>query len=268
MRKFLRSPKILILILILVLAGGAFIYLRGQSSERSLAKAEHPEYMNFGGNYVFSVPKTYSIDEQAVPGIVIVHSGTQANNTTLGDIYEANGISLQQISDLPDKSTKGFKEYINKTFIEELKKTLSTQDVKVKFGKIDGQDFAEVNAKKDGKQNRFVYLKNGQHPVAVVAKTQTDQLKKIASTLVDAPASDIKDEVDKLKQTLQNIYQLIKDQKVAELYNGATPEFRSNSKQAEVAKAVQDVNYFAKDTIVVSGITYSPTELVAGLRYT
>ena len=266
MKKLLRSPKALLIIFVLLIVAGGFLYLRGQSSSRSLAKAEHPEYLNFNGNYVFSVPKSYSIDEQALPGIVLVYSGAQSGKT-LEDVYSAGGISAQQLKELPDKSTKKFKEYVNKTFVEELKKNLSTQDVEVKFGKISGQDFAEASVMKDGKQIRFVYLKNGTYPIAVASKTQTDEVKKIANTLADVPTSDLKDEAEKIKQVLQSTYQLVKDQKVAELYNGATDEFRANSKQADVDKAVKDVSYFSKDVVAITGITYAPGEFTAALRY-
>src|SRR3989344_4190977 len=121
------SRKSLFILLVILVAVGVIMYTRGDSGGK-IAKAEHPEYLNFDGNYVFSVPKNYTVDEQSVPGAQLVYTG-QIEAKTLEDVYNASGIAVQSINDLTDHSPKAFKKYVNDNYLPELRKNLSTDDV-------------------------------------------------------------------------------------------------------------------------------------------
>jgi len=266
MIKKLTSPKTLLTLLIIVIAVGAGLYIQGHP-KKTTPKPEYPEYLSFAGNYVFSVPKTYNIDEQAVPGSQLVFSG-QLSAKTLEDVYNQNGISVAGISDLTDHSDKAFKDYVNTNFLPNLKKDASTSNVQLKFGKTNGWDVARLTVTKDGQQFRFIYLRGGQHAVAVVAKQETEPLKKIEQTLVDVEVGDLKNELDPIKQSIKNYVQLAKDQKTQDLYNAATSELRAKSTQAELAAALNGAALYLNQNITISGGTYSPSVFSATLRFT
>lgn len=264
----LRTTSIVIVIFvgILVAVFGIGVYIHGHP-KKTVPKPEYPEYLNFDGNYVFSVPKNYTVDEQSVQGAQLIFSG-QITAKTLEDVYNQNGISAAGISDLTDHSSRGFKNYVNNNFLPNLKKDASTSNVQVKFVKTNGWDVARLTVTKDGQQFRFIYLKSGQHPVVVVAKQETDPLKKIEQTLVDVEVGDLKNESDLIKQSIKSYVQLAKDQKTQDLYNAATSELRAKSTQAELAAALNGAASYLNENITVSGGTYDSSVFSATLRFT
>lgn len=259
------SHKTLLILLIVLVAVGAMIYFR--SNDNKADKAEYPKYLNFGGDYVFDVPKDYSVDEQSVPGAQLVYTGS-ITAKTVEDVYNADGIAVQVISGLTDHSGKAFKDYVNKTFIEDLKKNISPDDVKVKFGKANGADNARVTATKDGKTFRFIYLKGGQHPAQVISKTETSSVKKIAETIVDVESSKLKDETGPLKKAIQDTAQFVKGKKTAELYASAAPDLRSSSSQEDLDKALKAAAKYSEGNITISGGSYNPNEFASAIRFT
>lgn len=262
---FSLSRKTLFIILVLLVALGAIAYTR--SNANKVAKAQYPQYYNFPGNYVFSIPKTYSVDEQSVLGAQLVYSG-QVTAKTLEDVYAAGGISVYANSDLTDHSAKAFKNYVNDKYLPELKKQLSTTDIKTKFGKANGADNASITVKKDGKALRYIYLKGGQHPAIVIAKAQTDAVTKIDESITDLENTPLKAEAESVKQAVQNTAQLIKDQKAAELYNASAPDLRGKNTQDELTKALQTAVSYTAGNMTISGGSYAPGEFSSAIRFT
>lgn len=261
-----RSRKLLLIILVLLIAVGAGAYINNQNDKKT-AKASDPKYLNFAGNYVFSVPKNYTVDEQTVPGAQLVYFG-QITVKTLDDVYNAGGISVYGISDLTDHSSQAFKTYVNDKYLPELKKNLSASDVQMKFDIQNGQDVARVDIKKDGQVFRSVYLKGGQHPAAVIAKQETSAYKDIAQTLTDVENSDIKKETQPIRQSVKITAQLVKDQKAQELYDSAADELRTKNSQDELTKALQTAAPYTAGNITISGVSYTSTEFSAAMRFT
>ena len=251
----LRPRKLLALVLVLLIAAGVGVYIN--RDDKTVLKPEHPEYLSFSGNYVFTVPKNYKVDEQSVPGIQLVYAGT-ISGKTLDEAYGNNAISLQPISDLTHPSSKEFKAYVNNTFLPDIKKNLSTDDVKLKFAKTAGWDSARAVVASNGKPFRIIYLKNGQHPVAVVAKEETDAVKKIETTVVDVEQSDLKKEVEPIKQVLRTVVQSIKEQNAQELYRGAAPELRAKNTEAQVISALQRTTTYINEDATIGGVSYIP----------
>lgn len=258
------SHKTLFIILILLVAVGIGIHVRGNDKS---SKAGYPEYLNFAGNYVFSVPKDYSVDEQSVPGAQLVYTGT-ISAKTVEDVYSANGMAISAVGSLTDHSSKAFKDYIKGTFTSDLKKNLSTSDVKVKFGKTNGADNAQASVSKDGKLIRFVFLKGGQHPAQVVAKSETSNVKIIESTMKDVESSNLKAEADPLRKAITNVAQLVKDQKAAELYNAAAPSLRTENSQEDLNQALKTAAQYTVGNMTISGGNYTPDQFQAAVRFT
>lgn len=227
---------------------------------------EYPEYLSFTGNYVFPILKNNQVDVESVPGVELLYAG-KISAKTLDDIYNTAGISLQPISELPDSSGQSFKNYVNNTFLAQIKTNLSTDDVRTTFDKKSGWDIAKVVVRKDSNQIRFIYLKNGQHPVAVVAKEETDAVKKIEAAVIDVEQSDLKEEVEPIKQTLKATTQLIKDQKAHELYQAGAPELRAQSSEKELTDSFKAATPFIKGEITINGVSYSPGEFSAVLMF-
>ncbi len=266
MIKFSSRISLAVVLVLLIGVGIVGVYVHNHP-KKTVQKAEYPEYLNFAGNYVFTVPQNYSVDEQSIPGTQLVYSG-DLSAKTLEDVYNKSGISMAAISDLTDHSEKAFKNYVNNNFLPDLKKNTSTNDIKLKFDKTNGWDVARVTVKKDNQQYRFIYLKSGQHPVAIIAKQETDPFKKIEQTVTDVEVSDLKNETDSIKQSVKNNVQLAKDRKAHDLYDGATTELRSKNTEADVAKSLQTAATFTNQNITISGGSYKPGEFSALLRFT
>lgn len=265
-RKFTSlSRKTLFIILVLLIAVGAGAYINRQNDKKT-AQGINPKYLNFAGNYVFSVPKNYTVDEQTVPGAQLVYAG-QITVKTLEDVYSAGGISVYGIGDLTDHSSNAFKSYVNDKYLPELKKNLSTSNVQIKFDKQNGQDVALINIKKDEQVFRLVYLKGGQHPAAVITKQETSAYKDISQTLTDVENSDIKKEAEPIRQSIQNVAQLAKDQKTPQLYSSAAPDLQAKNTQDELAKALQAAAPYTAGSIIISGGSYRPGEFTTAIRF-
>ena len=255
--------KTLLILLVLIAVVGVLAYTRDNDNKDS--KVDYPVYLNFDGNYVFSVPKNYTVDEQSVPGAQLVYTGT-ITAKTLEDVYDASGIAVQSITDLTDKNGKAFKKYVNDNYLPELKKNLATDDVQVKFDKANDVDNVAITVKKDGKQYRFVFLKGGLHPVAIVAKQEGDPLKGIERTLLDVEKSALKDQQDSIKKLIKDTAQLVKDQKAKDLYANAAAELKASTTEAELSAALKTATPYTAGSIVISGISYTPDSFSTVLR--
>ncbi len=260
MSRRLKPNKFIIIGLVLIAVVVAVLFFHGNGGK---SVTTHPEYYNFTGGYVFGLPKNYSVDEQSVPGIPLVYSGKKSAKT-LEDIYNQEGISFGGISDY--NSAKGLKDYINKTTIPALQKSLSTNDIKVKLGKQDGQEIGRVTVMKDNKQLRFIYIKAGQHPVAMVSQQETAAVRDIEKSLKDVEKSDLKDQADSLKDIIKSMAQLIKDQKSSNIYNGASSDLKAKTAEASLASALKAAEPYTSGNITFSGLTYAPSDFTAGMR--
>lgn len=253
-RRKLPIRAILIVALLIFIGLGAF-WIFGRASKP--AAVEYPLYLNFAGGYVFSVPNEYSVDEQSVPGIQLVYSGTFTVKT-LADIYDVGGISVQALTEF-NKDTK-FSEFVDKTFVPNLKKDLASDDVQVKFSNERGEDAARIMAKKDGKAFRFIYLRGGEHPVALVANDENDTLKKISQTVVNVEESALKDEAEPAKQAIKSAVENLQADKVDELYAAAAPELQSRSTKEQVQQALKDASDYVHGNIVIAGGSINDTQ--------
>lgn len=257
--------KSLLLVIIILTIAGAGLYL---SSHRTKPSATNglAEYLNFGSSYVFKVPKNFSVDAQSVLGAELVYS-TPISAKTLEDIYSQNGLAILAL-DLSDHSSKAFKDYVQGTYLSDLKKNLATSDISVKFGKANGSDHAKLTVKKDGKQIRFIFLKGGQHPVSVLANSESDSFKVIEQTITDVEGSDLKNDANSIKQSAQNNLQLAVAQKSKELYSSASPELRTQTSEEQLAAALKSAASFLNQNISVSGGSYLQDTFSAALRFT
>src|SRR3989344_3473264 len=90
-------PRLAILLVVLLLIGGWMLF-----RPEPIRKIDHPEYLTFSGQYVFSVPKDKAVDAHAIQGLQIVHSGKIAGKT-IDEVYADNNISLQPVEFLKAK---------------------------------------------------------------------------------------------------------------------------------------------------------------------
>ncbi len=250
------------LILAVLLVGGLWINSRHSTPAGIL---EHPEYLSFAGNYVFTIPPGNAVDERIVTGLQVVHTGSLSAKD-LDELYRAGGITLQPLTFLADHTKSGFKKYVNQTFIPDIKKSLSA-DAQLKYTSVGGWDVAKITIRKDNAPLRYVYLKNGRHPVAIVSKDENEAFKKITQTITDVENTDLKTEVSPLKQTVLDAAKLIKDQKAHELYLGATAELRSKSSEADVASALSAVAQYGKGDITIEGGSYNSGEFTVVVNF-
>ena len=260
MRAYKRPWLSVALLIVLIIVGG--IYWHGSNSVRKLDK---PEYLSFVGQYVFSVPKDYVVDEQSVEGIQLVYKGA-VTGKTIDQIYADNNISLQPITFLKDHKSDTFKKYVTDTFVPDAKKVLAP-DVQTTFTKVDGWDVANVTVKKAGQPLRFIYLKNGQHPVSIVSKEETDPFKKIEQSVTDVEKTDLKQEAAPIKQAVQNIAQIIKDKNAVQLYNQLASDQKSKNSQDQLAKLLAAEEVYSQGAITINGGSYTGNEFASVINF-
>lgn len=238
--------------------------MRHSNSIRTL---DHPEYLSFVGQYVFSVPKDYAVDEQAIQGLQIVLSTkTKIAGKTIDEVYADNNITLQPAVFLKDKKGDSFKKYVNETLVPQTKQKLSA-DVTASFNKAEGRDIAVLTAKKDSKPLRFIYLKNGLHPVSVVSKQETDPFKKIEQSVTDVEKTDLKKEAAPLKQAVQNVAQQLKDKKAHDLYVSTAPDFRAKNTEDQITKLLAAEEVYSQGLVTINGGSYSGGEFGAVILF-
>src|SRR3989344_5989614 len=248
-----KRPWFLLLLLVVLIAGGWLLFGR-----TDIKKIDHPEYLSFQGEYVFSVPKDMAVDAHAIQGIQIVHTGSLAGKT-IDEVYADNNISLQPVTFLKDKKGDTFKKYINETLVPEQKQKLSP-DVTATFEKSNGGDVAKVTVKKDGQPLRFIYIKNSLHPVSIVSKEETEAFKKIEQSVTDVERTDLKNEAEKLKQAAQTTAQQIKDKKAKELYASAAPQLKTKNSEAQITDLLAAEEVYSQGMIIINGGSYSSGE--------
>ncbi|HLA49215.1 MAG TPA: hypothetical protein VJY84_01575 [Candidatus Saccharimonadales bacterium] len=246
-------PRLAILLVVLLLIGGWMLF-----RPEPIRKIDHPEYLTFSGQYVFSVPKDKAVDAHAIQGLQIVHSGKIAGKT-IDEVYADNNISLQPVEFLKDKKANDFKKYINETLVPEQKQKLSP-DVTATFEKSNGWDVAKVTVKKDGQPLRFIYIKNSLHPVSIVSKEETEAFKKIEQSVTDVERTDLKNEAEKLKQAAQTTAQQIKDKKAKELYASAALELKTKNSEAQITDLLAAEEVYSQGMIIINGGSYSSGE--------
>lgn len=264
------SPKIRVIAQIVVgvailLAGGLWLYAR--HGQVSMATGDHPEYLSFPGKFVFTIPKSYSVSERSVPGVLIVYPGNLTAKT-LDEAYGADAVALRPVTGLTDHTSAGFKKYVNEVYIPELRKSLAT-DVQADFASIKESDVARLHVSKAGEPYRFVFLKNGQHPVSVVGKSESDAFKKIEQTVTDVESSDLKNEFAPLSISISQTVQLIKDQKASELYSQAAADLRSKNSETDVYNALKSAAPYMQGTTIIDGGGYNvnPDELAVVINF-
>lgn len=231
----------------------------------SIKPIDHPEYYSFSGGYVFSIPNGKAVDEQSIVGMQLVYSGTILGKN-LDQIYEANNIGVQPISGLKDNKADTFKKYVTDTFVPEAKKKLS-DDTQAVFSKNNGWDVASVTVKKDGKPFKFIYLKNGKHPVGVFSKEETPDFKKIEQSIMDVEKTDLGKEAAGLKKSIQTTTQLIRDKNSQELYKQAAPDLRTDHTEDQIAKLLAVEEVYSQGSVVVNGGSYSGGEFGAVIYF-
>ena len=258
------TTRLLAVIVILLLAGGLGLYAK-HSSTKTSPKPQYPEYLSFVGKYVFGVPSTKVVDEQSISGFQLVYSGS-VKDQTLNQIYEANNITLQPMTFLKDNKKSTFKKYIKDTFVSAAAKDLSA-DAKTQFETKDGWDIAKVTFTRSGQPVRFVYFKNGQHPVSVVSKQETAEFKKIEESLSDVENSDLKAEVPGIKKAIQDTEQLLRDKKATELYKQAAPELRAQNSEIQITASLKAIEVYSQGTMVVNGGSYKDAEFTSLVKF-
>lgn len=264
-----RGPALALLITALILLAG-YVTLSGIFRQAALSHrmTEHPEYLNFSDNYVFAIPKDFNVYDRAILGAqVLAQNELKSNN--LEDAYQANAIVITPLSGLSGNNSEAFKKYVTNTYIPNLKKTLSS-DIRAQAGKVDELDSMRITVVKNNKPLRFIYLKNGQHPVEVVAKEESDAFKKVEHSIGDVETSDLGAEFETIVRSIGKVWQLIQDQKGHELYGQAGAGLRANTSEEDLIKGLKAAEpYTSKKAVTINGGGYNvnPDEIAVVMHF-
>lgn len=249
-RVFSSLPLIVGLLVISFLIFGG-LWLKNRSSNKTTQDTQKPKYFSFSGSYVFTIPDNTALDEYAIPGIQLLYTDV-LEAKTLEEIYAVGGISIQPLTFLTDRSKDGFKKYVNETFIPDIKKNLS-EDIQLKFESVRGDEVARITVRKDNAPHRFIFLKNGQHPVSIIAREETDKFRQVAETITDVEKSQFKDDAEQIKKVILETTQLVKSRKAKEIYESATTELKGQTSEATIASALNAIKEYTDGNITIEG---------------
>lgn len=250
--------------LVIIIAGGLTFYLYHSNKKSSAGTS--PVYISYLGNYAFTIPDNYSVDEKTVPTVQLVYpSSQQVSVKSIDEAYSAGVISVEALSASKDNSSSAFKKYVESTFASEMKKL--SPDTKISYSKNDKWDVAKVTTKKDGKVVRFAYLINDKHPAVIIGRDESKPLKSIEQTITDIEESGLNNQQKAIRQSLDDVLLWIKTQKAQDLYNNAAAELRSKSSLNDVTNALNPQASQVKDTITFYGAVYTPDSAYVGLNF-
>lgn len=258
--KLLMRALILIVIAVIVVLG--IVVWKKQSQvmgQKKMIKTanesygDDARYINFGVDYMFAVPKSFSIDEVSISGIqLIIPNGLNLQIDKVDQLYDAAVVAVQPVSEIKANDNASVKKYVEKSLVPDLKKNLSP-DISVKFSKSGKYQAAIIVAKKNGKQVRQVYVYGGAHPFMVASKEVSDAYLEVTSTILSIPDSKHKAEVPKLKAAVQATLSSLQKGEVQKVYDMGTAEFKKSTSTAALTGALKSSSEYINRNILVVG---------------
>ena len=269
---------LIIALVAIVVLGGGFLLI--QKSLRAKAQtgfiktanetyAADPRYISFGADYLFSVPKSYSVDE-TTPGLqYLIPSGVEADKLdTFDKLLDAAGLAVWRINtnDIKASDSSDLKRYVEETLVPDLKKNVS-EDVKTTFSFVGKYRSSTVVVNKEGRQIRQYYVYGGPTPFVVAAQTKSDAFVQVVNTTISLNDAANKADIDQIKQVIPTNLNLAKDGKAQELFDGSAPEFKTKSTVKDIASALTNSATYTKRNINVPGGTILGGQFVGQLIF-
>jgi len=252
----------LVVAAVAVVAGGYFGWQysqRGSNQEKLLKTAresfaDDARYVSFGANYVFAIPQSFSIDESSLPGVqLIIPTGlSNLKIDNFEQLFDAAIVAVQPVTQVKANDNRGLKNYVKKTFVPDLKKSLS-QEIEVKYSMPGKYQAATITAIKDGQTVRLVYIYGGAHPAMIVAREDSDAYRETVATLIGVEDATAKDEFEPIKKIVQSSLTLVQQSKIQELYDSGSADFKSKTNIKELTAAINNAKSFITRNIVVPG---------------
>ena len=262
--KKIKKWLVTLVVVAVVAVGGYFGWQysqRGPNQEKLLetardSYADDARYVSFGANYMFAVPKSFNVDESTMPGVqLLVSTGlTDLKIENFEQLFDAAIVAIQPVAQIKPNDNRDVKTYIKDTLLPDLKKNLGG-DIKVKYSMPGKFRAATITVRKDGKQVRQLYIAGGAHPFMVAAKENSDAYYEAVATVIGVEDAVSKDEFEPIKQLIQSSVTLAQQDKVQELYNSGSAEFKTKTSVKELTTAVNSAKSFLARNVVAPGGT-------------
>jgi len=262
--KKLKRLLVTIVIVAVIAVGGYLGYQysqRGPNQEKLLETArtsypEHARYVSFGANYMFAVPQSFNVDESTMPGVqLLISTGlTDLKIDNFEQLFDAAIVAVQPVAQIKPNDNGDVKTYVKNTLLPDLKKNLGG-DIKVKYSMPGKFRVATITVRKDGKLVRQLHIQGGSHPFMVAAKENSDAYYETIATLIGVEDAVTKDEFEPIKQLIQSSVTLAQQDKVQELYNSGSAEFKGKTSVKELTTAVTSAKSFLARNVVAPGGT-------------
>ena len=268
--------QLIVVVLVVAIATGGFFgiqqWQRGRNQINLLKSANESyvgdaRYTSFRANYIFAVAQSHTIDESSIPGAqLLMPSGASLKADNFDQLFEADVVAVQSLSEVNPNDNKSLKKYVEETLVPDLKTNIS-QDVKVSYAYRGKYKAATIVVTKDGRQVRQEYAYSGSHPYMVIAQIKSDAFNEVVDTLVGIDDSTAKDDIDQAKQVLQSSMTLVQADKLQELYDGASNDFRQKTSFSDLKSAVNSATSFIHRDIVIPGGSIQADQFVGLLTF-
>jgi len=224
-------------------------------------------YISFGANYVFAIPKSFGVDESSINGVqLLLPAEGNIKVNKLDQLYDVGGVAVQPITDVKASDNAGLKNYVLKSLVPDLKKSLS-QAVTTTFSRPGKYERATIVVKKDGKQVRQIYAYGGPRPFLVVAQGSSDAFNEVTTTLVTANNYKAKDDIESIKKAVTSIVTLLQQGKVQALYDNGSSLFKEKTSPTSLANTVDASSSYLHRNIVVLGGSLQNNKFIAQLYF-
>ncbi len=247
--------------IIVLVALGWLAYRYKYAGGISAAQTDHPagDYMSFTGNYVFSVPKSLTVNDSVIPSAQLLYTnGVSYQGVSIDQLYQEGVIALQPLSPV----SGDFKQNIEGSVKPALEKALDAT-VTVSYHKTKGVDVAVLQANKDGQPVRVEYIYFLKNPVVIAAKAVNDQFTTVANSLQSSDTYHRKTEVDAARNVVVNIFELMKNKKTTDIYALSSQKLKETSTVDQLATALQNSTKLLARNIDIHGGVITDQSFVA-----
>ncbi|MEK7202068.1 MAG: hypothetical protein AAB669_00840 [Patescibacteria group bacterium] len=260
--KKLRRWLVILIVAAVVAGGGYFGFQFSQRSpnQEDLLKtaretyADDARYISFGANYVFAVPKSYTIDESTLDGVqLLIPNGlSDLKIDNFEQLFDAAIVAVQPMAQITPNDNGSVKQYIKKTLLPDLKKNLS-EDIKIKYSMPGKYRAATITVHKDGQLVRQLFVYGGAHPVMVASKSNSDAYYEVVATLVGVEDATATAEFEPIKKLIESSVTLAQQGKIQELFNSGSADFKEKTTVKDLTSAVNTAKSFLARNVVAPG---------------
>ena len=225
-------------------------------------------YYSFNGDYYYSIPDSYVVNDVAFPGVqVVIRKGEDLKVTTVDELYSKDVITVQPFKPtLTDK--EAFQSYVNNNLKDQQSKNLKG-DVTVTFGREDNVDTAILKVTDGGNPVRYQYIYNSDQPIVVVAKDKSESFDGVVRSLSPVRANkEISEDYPGIRSGIASMNTLFKTKMIDDLYRSSSKDLKAKISKDELRQSIDKATTALSANTSTFGAVGAGNEVSTSLLFT